>query len=381
MGPLDGFKVVEFAGIGPGPFACMMLADMGAEILRVDRAPSADEAAHEATDRSKETTLRGRKSITLDLKNPEAVTLALKLIERADAVVEGFRPGVMERLGLGPDICLERNPSLVYGRMTGWGQNGPLSHAAGHDINYISLSGALWSTGDADRNPVPPLNLLGDFGGGGMFLAFGVVCALLRAQKTGDGDVVDAAICDGTATLMAPVYSALARDLWVNRRADNRLDGTAPYYGVYKCADGHWISIAPIEEKFWSLFLQLLGIDPTTVEGRLDRAHWKALRKRFETIFASKPRGHWCDLFEGTDICFAPVLDLAEAVNHPHNLARSIFVEKDGLIQPAPAPRFKNAAVTLPAPPPAPGAHNDMALSDWGINNEGDSKLVDAKTL
>ncbi|MTH96194.1 CaiB/BaiF CoA-transferase family protein [Roseibium sp. RKSG952] len=372
MGPLHGVRIVEFAGIGPGPFACMMLADMGADVLRIDRAADDNGSPDRTDDRSKETLLRGRKSVTLNLKKPADLDVALKLTGRADALVEGFRPGVMERLGLGPDVCMKRNPALVYGRMTGWGQNGPLAGAAGHDINYIALSGALWSVGETDCDPVPPLNLLGDYGGGAMFLAFGIVCALLRARQTGQGDVVDAAICDGTAALMAPVYSALSRDLWVNQRGANRLDGGAPYYGVYKCADDRWISIAPLEAKFWALFLKLLKIDPETMPERLDPENWKELKRRFKTIFAERPRAYWCALFEGTDICFAPVLDLQEAKDHPHNRARGILREKDGHIQPMPAPRYKQASPELPSPPPAPGAHNKTALSDWGIADTGD---------
>lgn len=369
MGPLEGLKIIEFAGIGPGPFGCMMLADMGAEILRIDRKPDGSLGVEGINDQRKNSVARGRKSITLDLKDPEAIQTVLKLIDRADALVEGFRPGVMERLGLGPDVCLARNPALVYGRMTGWGQNGPLSSAAGHDMNYISLSGALWSFGEDGRDPVPPLNLLGDYGGGGMFLAFGIVCALLRAQKTGKGDVVDAAICDGTAALMAPVYMWLACNRWQNKRASNRLDGAAPFYGVYKCADGKWVSVAPIEEKFWALFLDLLDLDPAEIGDRQDQAMWPDIRRRFEEIFAAKSREHWCQLFEGTDICFAPILDLEEAPGHHHNAARQVFVERDGVVQPAPAPRFENAVVELPSQPPVIGEHNETALRDWGLDS------------
>lgn len=381
MGPLDGLKIVEFAGIGPGPFGCMMLADMGADILRIDRKPAGAQSIEGIEDQRKNSVARGRKSITLDLKDPEAIQTALKLIERADAVVEGFRPGVMERLGLGPDVCLARNPALVYGRMTGWGQDGPLSKAAGHDMNYISLSGALWSIGEEGRDPVPPLNLLGDYGGGGMLLAFGIVCALLRAQKTGEGDVIDAAICDGTAALMAPVYMWLACNRWQNQRSSNRLDGAAPYYGVYKCSDGKWVSIAPIEEKFWDLFLSLLELGPEQVGDRHDQSRWPDIRRGFEAIIAAKPREHWCRLFEGTDICFAPILDLEEAPQHHHNAARGIFVERDGIVQPAPAPRFKNAPAALPSRPPLTGEHNKTALLDWGLEDSDLLSLQRSGTL
>ncbi|WP_420412741.1 CaiB/BaiF CoA transferase family protein [Roseibium sp.] len=376
MGPLQGLKIVEFAGIGPGPFGCMMLADMGAEILRIDREPTGAQNIEGIEDQRKNSVARGRKSITLDLKDPDAIQTALKLIERADALVEGFRPGVMERLGLGPDVCLSRNPALVYGRMTGWGQTGPLSSAAGHDMNYISLSGALWSFGEKGRDPVPPMNLLGDYGGGGMFLAFGIVCALLQAQKTGKGDVVDAAICDGTAALMAPVYMWLACNRWQNQRASNRLDGAAPYYGVYRCSDGKWVSIAPIEEKFWALFLELLELDPAQVGDRHDQNRWPDIRRGFEAIIGAKPREYWCRLFEGTDICFAPILDLEEAPRHHHNAAREIFVERDGVLQPAPAPRFENSKVELPSQPPVIGEHNGTALRDWGLD-ETDLRVLE----
>ena len=368
-GPLTGIRIVEFAGIGPGPFAGMMLADMGAEILRIDR-----RGAVPATDPKKDIPARGRQSITLDLKKPAAADVALQLIERADGLIEGFRPGVMERLGLGPETCHARNPGLVYGRMTGWGQTGPLAHAAGHDMNYIALSGALWSIGEAGRDPVPPLNLIGDFGGGGMLLAFGMVCGLLRARQTGTGDVVDAAMCDGAAALMAPVYGYLAKDIWQNRRGSNFLDGAAPYYAVYRCKDGKWISVAPIEPQFYALLLELLELPADDIGDRENQKDWPQQKARFAEIFLRKTRSEWCDLLEGTDVCFAPVLDLEEAPHHSHNKERSIFVEGNGLYQPAPAPRFQNAPVTLPGPPPSPGEHNETALMAWGF----DRKEIDA---
>ncbi len=362
MGPLSGLRIVEFAGIGPGPFAGMMLADMGAEILRIDRRNDAG-----ADDPKKDIPARGRQSITLDLKKPDAADVALRLIDQADALIEGFRPGVMERLGLGPDTCMARNPKLVYGRMTGWGQDGPLAHAAGHDINYIALSGALWSIGEAGRKPVPPLNLLGDFGGGGMLLAFGLVCALLRARETGIGDVVDAAMCDGTATLMAPVYGYLAKGRWKNERQSNLLDGAAPYYGVYECRDGQWICIAPLEPQFYALLLKLLDLPEDHFGDRTDEQTWPEQHRCFADIFQRKDRGEWCALLEGTDVCFAPVLDLEEAPEHAHNQARSIFVDAHGVRQPAPAPRFTNRPTALPGSPPAPGEHNETALLSWGF--------------
>lgn len=360
--PLAGLRVVEFAGIGPGPFAGMMLADMGAEMLRVER--TGDTRPGAATD----VLARGRRSVALDLKTDAGRAAALALIDRADAVMEGYRPGVMERLGLGPDICRARNPRLVYGRMTGWGQTGPAAAAAGHDLNYIALSGALWAMGDADRPPPVPLNIVGDFGGGGMLLAFGMVTALLKAARTGRGDVVDAAICDGTAALMAMTYSMRAAGLWSDRRADNKLDGGAPWYGVYRCADDGWITIGALEPKFWSLLLDRLGLDPAGLGDRDRREDWPRMRQILAETFAGRPRAHWQALLENTDVCFAPVLSPMEAPDHPHNRARGIFVTRDGVVQPAPAPRFAEARTPLPAPPPVPGADTATALADWGLD-------------
>ena len=297
--PLAGVRVIEFAGIGPGPFAGMMLADMGAEVIRIDRAGATDPQI------AQEFMARGRRSIALDLKNPDAVAVALRLIETADALIEGFRPGVMERLGLGPDVALAANPRLVYGRMTGWGQTGPISPTAGHDLNYIALSGALWASGPGDGKPAFPLNLLGDFGGGGMMLAFGIATGLLKAARTGRGDVVDAAISDGTTTLMSMIYSRIAMGRWSDRRQDNYLDGGAPWYDVYECADGHWITIGALEPKFWQVLLDRLGLDPTQLGDRADRSTWPATRQLLTALFLSQPRAHWTALLEGTDACFA----------------------------------------------------------------------------
>jgi alpha-methylacyl-CoA racemase len=374
MGPLTGIRIVEFAGIGPGPFAAMMLADMGAVVLRIDRRSGGNDLPVKGAP-DKEITLRGRKSITLDLKDPRAVETALRLGKEADAVIEGFRPGVMERLGLGPDEFHAQNPALVYGRMTGWGQDGPLSHAAGHDINYIALSGALAAIGGPEA-PVPPLNLVGDFAGGGMFLAYGIVCALLRAKLSGKGDVVDAAICDGTAALMAPVYGYRAKGSWEMGRAANHLDGGAPYYGVYQCSDGKWISIAPLEGKFWKQFLELLDLPAEDFGSRFDKSEWPGHKVRFAGIFATRSRAEWCALLEGTDVCFAPVLDMEEAPAHAHNVARGILVERDGVVQPAPAPRFRDAPTELPGPPPQPGADNATALQDWGFSDKEAAELA-----
>ncbi len=381
MGPLEGIKIVEFAGIGPGPFAGMMLADMGAEILRIDRKPGENQESQNRMDPKKDIPSRGRKSITLDLKHPQGQKTALELISKADALIEGFRPGVMERLGLGPEVCHAHNPKLVYGRMTGWGQDGPLASAAGHDINYIALSGALWAIGEKNRPPVPPLNLLGDFGGGGMMLAYGIACALLSARQTGKGDIVDAAICDGTAALMAPVYSQIAKGIWTNERQSNRLDGGAPYYGVYECSDGKWICIAPLEEKFFALFLQLLGLDEADFADRKNPEIWQQHRELYAEIFAQRSRDAWSNLFEGTDVCFAPVLDLDEAKDHSHNQARSIFIEKDGIVQTAPAPRFANSSPELPSSPPAPGEHNQTALQGWGMEQADIDQLIQSGAM
>lgn len=362
--PLAGLRIIEFAGIGPGPFAGMMLADMGAEIIRVERPGAGSptgQGAHEL-----EFLARGRKSIALNMKAPGALDLAMQLIEGADGLIEGFRPGVMERLGLGPDVCLSRNPRLIYGRMTGWGQDGPVSKTAGHDLNYIALSGALWATGEAGRAPTFPLNLLGDFGGGGMFLAFGMVTGLLKAARTGQGDVVDAAIVDGTAALMSMIYSRRAMGLWQDERAANALDGGVPWYGVYACSDGKWITIGALEPQFWAVLVEELGLQGDNLANRSDRSTWPALREKLAAIFLSKPRDHWTALLQDRDACFAPVLSPAEAPDHPHNRARSIF--SDGPVQPMPAPRFAHSQTPLPSTPPAPGAHSREVLEGLGLS-------------
>ncbi|MFN0118889.1 MAG: CaiB/BaiF CoA transferase family protein [Blastocatellia bacterium] len=338
MGPLSGIRIVEFAGIGPGPYCAMMLADMGAGIIRLERSGVTDP-------RGKFNVLhRGRPAIGIDLKTHDGVTRALELLEHADALIEGFRPGVMEKLGLGPDVCLARNPRLVYGRMTGWGQTGPLAHAAGHDINYISLSGALHAIGPLDGKPVPPLNLVGDFGGGGMMLAFGIVCALLEAAKSGKGQVVDAAMTDGSASLMAIIYGLRAMGAWTNDRGANMLDGGAHFYDTYECADGRYVSIGSIEPQFYALLLEKSGLDDPAPRSYMDKQRWPELKERLAAAIKTKTRDEWCALMEGTDICFAPVLDLDEAPVHPHNVARGTFVTIDGVTQPAPAPRFSRTA-------------------------------------
>jgi alpha-methylacyl-CoA racemase len=330
-GPLTGLRIVEFAGIGPGPFACMMLADMGADVITLDRL-GADKNQQSATG-------RGRRIVELDLKDAAARAETLDLLDHADALVEGFRPGVMERLGLGPDIVHARNPRLVYGRMTGWGQQGPLAQAAGHDINYISVTGALAAIGPAER-PVPPLNLVGDFGGGALYLVVGVLAALLEAKKSGKGQVVDAAMCDGAASLMTMFFDFAAAGRWGGGRESNFLDGGAHFYGVYQCACGRFISIGSIEPQFYALLRQHAGLSDQAFDAQMDREAWPALKEKLAEIFKSKTRDEWCNIMEGTDICFAPVLSLSEAPLHPHMAARNTFVERHGAIQPAPAPRF-----------------------------------------
>ncbi len=365
--PLAGLRIIEFAGIGPGPFAGMMLADMGAEIIRIDRPGGT--SGPTAGDPSLDFMARGRKSLALNLKNPAAVEIALKLIDDADGLIEGFRPGVMERLGLGPADCHARNPRLVYGRMTGWGQDGPVSHAAGHDLNYIAVTGALWASGEAGRKPTFPLNLLGDFGGGGMFLAFGMVTGMLQAARTGKGDIVDAAICDGTAALMTMIHSRRAMGAWKDERATNALDGGMPWYDVYECADGGWVSIGALEPQFYAKLLELLNLDATELGDRANRACWPSIRKRFTKVFLSKPRDHWVSLMEGSDACFAPVLSPAEVATHPHNAARGIYAP-DGPTQPMPAPRFASSATQLPSAPPIAGEDSRAILEEAGLDSE-----------
>lgn len=361
MGPLAGIKVVEMAGIGPGPFCAMMLSDMGAEVIRVDR------LAHKGSGHRANVLNRGRRSIAVDLKNPDGVAAVLQLIDGADVVIEGFRPGVMERLGLGPETCLARNPRLIFGRMTGWGQSGPLAPAAGHDINYISIGGALGAMGYSDRPPAPPLNLVGDFGGGAMYLLAGVLAALVERGTSGQGQVIDAAMTDGTASLLSPFYGMMAMGMWTKERMDNRLDGGAHYYGSYACSDGKFISIGSIEPQFYALLLELCEIDDPEFAKQNDKQHWASLRGKLEALFVTQTRDHWCALLEGTDVCFAPVLDLQEAPQHPHNLARQSFVEIDGVTQPAPAPRFSRTPTTVQAPAAMAGEHSEEILNDWGF--------------
>ncbi len=365
MGPLKGMKIIEFAGIGPAPFCAMMLADMGAEVMRIERPATGEQSSLD-----KSTLNRGRHSFALDLKNPVAVQTVLTLVEKADALIEGFRPGVMERLGLGPEVCLKRNPRLVYGRMTGWGQNGPLAEASGHDINYIALSGALHAIGPAGGAPLPPLNLIGDFGGGGMLLAFGLVCALLEARTSGQGQVVDAAMTDGAALLMTMIYDLKKSGQWQNERGSNFLDGGAHFYATYACSDGKWVAIGSIEPQFYALLLEHSGITDPAFADQWDQRQWPFFKRKLAEIFKTKTRAEWCTLLEGTDVCFAPVLDLDEAPAHPHNQARQTFVEIDGIVQPAPAPRFSRTAPEIQRPSSTLGDHATTVWRDWGLDAE-----------
>ena len=330
-GPLKGVRIVEFAGIGPGPFACMMLADMGAEVITLDRVG--------ANKNLKSVAGRGRKVIELDLKDKASIAQALDLLAHADALIEGFRPGVMERLGLGPDVVLARNPRLVYGRMTGWGQTGPLASAAGHDINYISITGALAAIGPKDK-PVPPLNLVGDFGGGALYLVVGVLAALVEAGKSGKGQVVDTAMCDGAASLMSMFFDMTAIGRWREERDSNMLDGGAHFYGVYECKDGQFISIGSIEPQFYALLRKLARLDDPAYDAQMDAKGWPALKEKLAAVFKSKTRDEWCAIMEGSDVCFAPILTMSEATQHPHMKAREVFITRHGIPQPAPAPRF-----------------------------------------
>ena len=364
MGPLAGVRILEFEAIGPAPFAGMLLADMGADVLLVDR-PSASDLGLKR-ERWYDVMLRGKRSVTLDLKSPQGVAAALELVGRADALIEGFRPGVMERLGLGPDAAFRKNPKLVYGRMTGWGQEGPLAPRAGHDINYIALAGVLHAFGRKGEAPVPPLNLVGDFGGGGMFLAFGVVSALLESSRSGRGQVVDAAMVDGAALLAAMFSGFLAAKQWSEERGGNILDTGAPWYDVYLTADGKYVAIGAIEEKFFAELgarLKLIDLPP-----QYDRTRWPEMRRRLAEAFRSKTRDEWCRIFAGSDACFAPVLSWSEAREHEHSTSRKSYTEISGVAQPAPAPRFSRTAAEVQRPPPERGQGGTAALADWGFD-------------
>ena len=381
-GPLTGIKVIEMVGIGPCPFAAMMLADMGAEVIRIDRKtkPGADNP-FPMLGTKYDVMARGRRSLALDLKHPQARDVVLQLVEQADILIEGFRPGVMERLGLGPDACLERNSKLVYGRITGWGQTGPLAQAAGHDLNYIALSGMLHAMGRAGSPPSPPLNLVGDFGGGAMMLAFGVVCAALEARTSGRGQVVDAAMTDGSALLGAMMYGLRAFGSWRDEREANMLDGGAPFYDTYACRDGKYLSVGAIEPQFYAQLLALSGASDPEFAKQWSQSRWPQLKDKFAALFATRTRDDWCALLEGTDACVAPVLDMAEAPLHPHNQARSSFIEIDGVTQPAPAPRFSRTVPEAGASAATPGQHSAEVLADWGWSLEAIETLRSAGVI
>ncbi len=365
-GPLAGIKVIEMAGKGPAPFCAMLLADMGADVIRIDRAqPVGREHEHYVDPQ-----LRGRRSVAVDLKHPDGVETVLKLAEKADVLIEGFRPGVMERLGLGPDACQARNEQLVFGRVTGWGQDGPLAPVAGHDLNYIALTGALHAIGQADAPPPAPLALIGDFGGGGTFLAIGVLAAVLEARTSGKGQVIDTAMVDGVSSMLGFTYGLHAAGWWTDEREANLFDGGAHMYANYETKDGKAISLAPIEVEFYDQFLEIMEIDAANMPARMDRQGWPVWKEKLRDVFIQKTRDEWCALLEGTDVCFAPVLTMAEAPKHPHNVARETFVDHDGVVQPAPAPRFSRTPSAIQRSSPKPGEHSAEVLRAWGLSED-----------
>jgi len=378
-GPLQGVEIVELVGIGPGPFAAMLLADMGADVVRVHRTESVakgfDPGGVPVLDRN-------RRSIGADLKHADGIETVLRLVESADALIEGFRPGVTERLGIGPDECRARNPRLVYGRMTGWGQDGPMANAAGHDINYIALAGALAHFGREGQLPTPPINLIGDFGGGGMFLAFGTVCGILEARASGEGQVVDAAMIDGASTLMSMIWGFRVLGAFDEEaRGTNALDTGAPFYDSYRCADGKEIALGSLEPQFYAELLRLTGLEGEDLPAQMDRDGWPTLRARFTEVFESKTRAEWCELMEGSDVCFAPVLTMTEAAEHPHIRARGTIIEHEGVLQPAPAPRFSRTTAEMQRPPAKPGEHTDEVLAERGFTPDEIAKLRDAGAI
>lgn len=375
-GPLEGIRLIELAGLGPCPFAGMMLADAGADIIRIDRYEKATYPPHQ--DAHVDLMNRGRRSVAIDLKHPDGVGLVLRLVEGADGLMEGFRPGVVERLGLGPEVCLARNPRLVFGRMTGWGQQGPLASSAGHDIDYIALAGALEPVGRAGDRPVPPLNLVGDFGGGGMLLAFGMLAAILNAQRTGKGQVVDAAMVDGAAALMTMTFTLRSAGMWSGPRGTNLLDTGAHFYEVYETSDGGFLAVGAIEPQFYAELIRLMGLEGEELPDQMDRSAWPQMKSRFAEVFAGRTRADWEKVFDGSDACVAPVLSLDEAPVHPHNRLRETFTEIAGVVQPAPAPRFEATPGGIRRPPPQPGQHGDEALVDWGLS-EGEVAALRAE--
>lgn len=364
MGPLAGVKIIEMKGIGPGPYAGMLLADMGAEVIVVERASKAQGIAPPSAFDLKS---RGKKSIALNLKSEQGLNALLKLVEGADMLFEGYRPGVAERLGFGPDVCLERNPKIVYGRMTGWGQTGPLAQSAGHDINYISLTGSLAAIGGKDK-PVPPLNLVGDYAGGSMFLVMGMLAGLFEAQKSGKGQVIDAAITDGSASLMTMFHTLSGLGGWKNQRESNFLDGAAHFYDAYECKDGKFVSIGSIEPQFYALLMEKAELDPAVFADQHNEEKWPAMKAALADVMRKKTRDEWCAIMEGSDICFAPILDYEEAPQHAHNQARETYIEVNGVTQPAPAPRFSRSNCDKPAAPHAEGSDTEAVLSDFGFD-------------
>jgi alpha-methylacyl-CoA racemase len=373
MGPLAGIRIIELEAIGPVPLCGMLLSDMGAEVIRVDRMVSSGLGV--SAPRRFAVLSRGRRSVAINLKKKEGIETVLCLVEKADAFIEGFRPGVTERLGIGPKECFARNPKLIYGRMTGWGQEGPMAQAAGHDINYISLVGALYSIGRAGGAPIPPLNLVGDYGGGGVYLALGIVCGLVEAAKSGQGQVLDSAMVDGAASLMTQFYGLKAWGFWTDRRGENLLDTGAHFYNVYETADARYISVGCIEAKFYNELLRLTGLEGKNLSPQMDREKWPEMQKLLREMFKKKTRDEWCAILEGSDACFAPVLSMEEAPKHPHNKARNSFVEVEGVIQPGPAPRFSRTKEKIQGPPPQPGQHTDEVLSEFGFSKDEIAKL------
>jgi alpha-methylacyl-CoA racemase len=378
MGPLNGVKIVEFAGIGPGPFAGMLLSDLGADIVRIDRANAVNPAAFGR--QNLEPLYRGRRSVGVNLKNPDGVETALKLVERADALFEGFRPGVMERNGVGPDLCLARNPKLVYARMTGWGQDGPMAQASGHDINYIALAGALAHFGREGEKPTPPINLVGDFGGGGMLMAFGIVCGLLEARTSGKGQVIDVAMVDGSATLMAMMWGFRQMGIWTEH-GTNVLDTGAPFYDTYETADGKFISLGSLEPQFYAELIQKLGLDGVDLGTQMDRTTWPELRDKFTALFKTKTRDEWDAILKGSDACYAPVLTMTEAASDAHIQARNTVIDRGGVLQPAPSPRFSRTVAEITRDAPWPGEQTDEALGDWGFSAGDIAKLRDSGAI
>ena len=372
MGPLKGVKVVEFAGIGPGPMCCMLLADMGAEVIRVDRAASVGKDAMEPRFN---TLLRGRMNVAVDLKSADGVETALQLCDQADILIEGFRPGVMERLGLGPDVVLGRNPRMVYGRMTGWGQDGPIARTPGHDINYIALTGVLHANGTKESGPVPPLNLVGDFGGGALYMALGALAAYIEAAKSGRGQVVDTSMVEGAASLMTAAYGQLASGAFIEERESNRLDGGCHHYNTYESSDGEHVCIGSNEPQFYRRMLEVVGLADEDLPAQTDRTNWPMMRAKLAAIFKTKTREQWTALMEQDDICYAPVLRMSESLQHPQNVQRGSFIELDGVAQPGPAPRFLGTPAEAKVSCAYAGEHTREALANWGVSTEEIARL------